>query len=526
MNRDQQNKFDEQIRQELDSLQPDYLPQSWDKLSDRLSETPDPAQAADDERVRDALNSVTPVYETSSWEALSNKIDKRNNAGADEIIIDRLDRLAAPTYRAGSWALLAARLELISQRRSCLTALKITEFSLLLSALLLFWNFFPYGGFNSETSETIIAENAFPLPLLPTTGTANVVNPTTDFSITPNPLSVERGYSSQESSAIVANTSRVNLSATTSSNSERVLASLPTISSFVSLPVGELAPGINLENEIASIEGIEFTPYLPKTIPQPALNLLRNNKKEGIHSLRIFVSPWDFNRVVTPAFSVSDKEIERDVRLSHGFSAGVLFDHDHDKNGHSYGVIYGRRSYVPTVFANVEGNAQTTVPSPLQPRDTNYSRIIFHTVSLPFNYQRALYDNGRWRLTATAGLEANVVLSSKFYKSPNFDENINNYLRNSSPIGVARSAKNPLSKEDLTNPEEGLLQGGSALRNSSLYFTAGFSLERKLSEFSSVFIAPQFSRALYYRRDTGLGPFDDRIHPNSIRFGARYRLGQ
>lgn len=545
MNRDQQHKFDEQIRKELSDLQPDYAPQSWDKLSELLSDPPaEPAQAAADEQLRTSLNDLTPAYRPESWELLNAKIDQRNNAAADGIIVDRLDRTAAPAYRAGSWALLAARLELIAQRRSCLTALKITEFSLLLSALLLFWNFFPTGGFYAPVQPAILAENTFgPLnqqqsdqassaaEFSQLTNPALATKQQINVSTSANTTATTGRLANQETQLTLRNQSTYELELSPrneqSKRTVKVIQPLAMNSSPLVESTQHLALTVNTEKATPPLAGVEFTPESRKNIAWPAVMWPGKAKREAQQSVRVFVSPWDFNRVVTPAFAVREKQIERDVRLSYGLSAGVLLENDLGKNGHSYGLVYGRRSYVPTVFANVEGRSEDVRPSPLQPRDTNYSRIIFHTVGVPLNYQRELFGNGRWRLTASVGLEANVVLSSKFYKSPNFDENINNYLRSTSPIAVARSGEfNTLSKEDLTDPEKGLLQGGSALRNSSLYFSVGFSLERQLSESTSVFFAPQFSRALYYRRDTGLGPFDDRIHPNAVRFGARYRLGE
>lgn len=514
MNRDHEH-IDDAVRRSLESWQPDYRPDSWKQLEEKLDKIAGPTAADDD--IRAALNEgIAPASAAAGWEQLAARLDAEEG---DAQVSRQLERAPVPAYRPSSWARLAARLELIAQRRSCVVAYKITEMSLLLSALLLFWNYFPF----APSTQT-----GAPFPIPATTLIADAGEILTDgqaksTTVSTQPATTTTGSPNENVSpslvaALPASTFVTEIStgeedfkvSTVDASTARIGTELLSSDILPASQASDLLPALSF-----SVNGL-----VPD--PRPALRLAPKEKEKGATYLRAYVSPWDLNQVVTPAFALGAKEIDRDSRISYGTSAGIMLDVEHGKNGHSYGISYSRRSYIPTALAEVEAGGTRPSSNPLAPRDTNFSRITFHTVSLPFSYQRNLVNTGRWRIRAGIGVEASMVMFAKFYKSPNFNENIANYFTNTRR--ARSSGVRLLSARDLTHPEEGLLQGGSALQNSSFSLTFDLTIERQLTNRFGLYLAPRFTRALYYNRESGLGPLDDRIHQNAFQFGARWRL--
>lgn len=530
MNRDQEKQFDEQIRQRMTEWQSAASPKGWEKLASELEQGEHPFDKAIREKIEVLPASALPSAQ--NWDALAQKIDQQDS---DRIYHQKLRQVAVPTYQQGGWVRLAARLELIAQRRSAILAYKITEYALLLSALLIFWQYHP------------TAPTATPLPLAQSVATTQrqvVLNEAIDvaaltFNQQESPTTGQE--SRQNSSETPPQLNLAHVTTPLPPNSTALLSSLGSTAERMAQRMGE-----QLKNQAASLpvnDQAAFTALTTEVVDPLATHSLQQLKQSqrplaapistlaksptsGQHFLRLFISPSDINQIVTPAFLVGERKIDRDVRFSSGRSAGLLLDVFHGKHGHSYGLIYSRRSYLPTVFADAESARNFPRPSPLARVDTNYSRIIFQTVSLPFNYQRTLTQSGKWKLRANAGVELNLVLKAKFYKSPNFDNNITDFIRNAGGgNSLARSSDlRELKASDLIHPEKGLMQGGSALLNTSFYVGGGLTLERETGLRSSLFISPQFTRAVYYRRQAGLGPFGDRIHHNSLQVGMRWRL--
>lgn len=524
MNRDQKEQFDEQIRQKLSSWQPSQSPSGWEALASSLDR-----QAPDfDEQLRQKLDSHPADKPTpKGWEQLAQRIDQQ---ASDQLLQQKLRQASPPPYQASGWNRLAARLELIAQRRSAIIAYKITDLSLLLSAILLFWQFFPLAPEKTPEAFPFAAAKQAKHPHSATDiASATAVAPPppgpSELQATPAPATNRPGVQSPTPPASSLESWAMDVHA----DSLALAGAVPPLRSqdFTPQPLpSRKAYRANLSASAAlPTLATASIPERPKR-PQPALLLAEKFRIPGQHYLRFFISPWDINQIVTPAFRLGEKEIARDVRFSSGRSAGLMVDVEHGQHGHSYGFVYSRRSYLPTVLADAESANFLPRPSPLAPVDTNLSRITFHTISLPFQYQQQLFEKNGWQLRANVGVEANFVLKAKFYKSPDFDSNIRNYLRQTGNQGIARSSddRRELLAADLIHPEAGLLQGGSALLNSSFYVAAGFTLERELGSSTSLFVSPQITRAIYYRRQAGLGPFGDRIHHNALQMGIRWRL--
>lgn len=132
MNRDQEKQFDKQLRQKLSDWQPDDPPSGWDRLARDLVGT----TAVFDDQLRQKLgDTAAPSPAPKGWEQLAQRLDQQ---ASDQLLHQKLRQASPPPYQTSGWNRLAARLELIAQRRSAIVAYKITELSLLLSAMLLF----------------------------------------------------------------------------------------------------------------------------------------------------------------------------------------------------------------------------------------------------------------------------------------------------------------------------------------------------------------------------------------------------
>jgi hypothetical protein len=502
-------RFDDTLRNAL-AKSPLSTAADWDALQDRMN-----AEVSGDVQVAEALTSLSPAVVPGSWERLRDRMDAEAAVAMDKTVAENLSRDLAGSV--SGWAALAARLELIAHRRGMIAAWKITEFSLLLSALLLFTRFVALPNNGTEI-------NAFPFPadlsvalaesepLTPSTATmaeAAAVLPTLSAPQEIGPLAVGRAP--------------VEVTAA-------VLPVLPTerLSVAVREPVVEPAPTTRSAPPGTEVlETVEVTLENPTGVPSPALQLAPF--KPGVpvrYALNAFVSPFDFNQVITPASSIRDFDVSGDIRLTAGYSAGLLVDISQGKNGLQTGLIYSRRSYIPTALKwYLEEDYPVIEPI------RGYSRFVFDAITIPLNYRRTLTENERWRFSGRLGMSMSIIAASSFNTpegQERFVESFNSFADQDLPEGTGRSLLEGvgISSRRLTNPEPGWLQGGSILANSSFYLNGGVTVERLINERFSLYVSPSIGRVVYLRDSDGIGPYRDRIHTGSIRLGSRFVLSK
>jgi hypothetical protein len=513
-------RTDALLREKLSEGSAISVPLGWEQLADRLDAEGSLPERESDEILRDKLTTLDAGLEPQGWAALASRMD---NAESDEIFHYRLDR-HAPTPLLSGWALLAAKLELIAGRRAAIYSYKFSELCLVVVALLLFWHLQPSSGTSAPAPAAI----------------ANLIDESTTVDSAQKVAKQDFEEASQV--AVLSQTAGV---VTTTDNEEMnrspeamiarpSTVAVETIASIYPDPLSMSEAKINFTTGVyGTAELLPVHPFEPLSYPRLEMGLPIQLKNPAAREpaeiyLRAFISPWDFNQIVTPRQAVNDIILDEDIRISYGSSAGVLIENAHRKHLFQFGLIYSNRSYIPTVLKEVED-----VPLPtgnVEVRDTNYSRIRFQTISLPAVYQRELLRNDKWRIAASVGVSLNLNILATFRKSPTFDQDVLDWTRQSpTPEFGLRGNSNSdlprLSAIDLVYPEQGLFQGGSLLANSGLSASLGFSIERNISERFSLYLAPRFSRAIYYRKNTGLEPFNDRIHNNSIQLGTRMFLG-
>ncbi|MEM1358751.1 MAG: hypothetical protein AAGF89_11145 [Bacteroidota bacterium] len=490
----------------------------WEALERKL----DPLASAD-AAVASALEGLQPS-EIKGWDALEKKLDEDTAAAVDAVVVDRLARNAAGV--SSGWAALAARLELIGQRRGMIAAGKIMEFSLLLSLLLLFVRF----GTVPPTAEPMapIAKQE-PIAVASSAPIFAALLPTPAAQ----PLATAKVEPLTEATSPVDNT--VLPAQSPSSERRKDLASPQALAPIVSeRETAEIAtPAVVRAAEkeltaIVSIPGDNGKVERSTILPHPALSLPALTKEVPMrYHANFFVSPFDVNQVITPATQIGDFDISGDSRITQGFSAGALFDISQGKNALQIGAIYSRRSYIPTALKWYQ-QEEYPIIEPVK----GYSRFRFETISFPVSFKRTIVDAPRWKIGLRVGMTMSVIAKSDFI-IPSQDqqdlvEALNGRLdrlnqAQSGAGGAGRSAS-PSKSRKLTNPEPGWFEGGSMLENASFYLGGGITFERVISPRWSIYASPSFSRAVFLNPEEGLGPYNDRIHLGSLRFGGRYLL--
>ncbi|MFK8164350.1 MAG: hypothetical protein AB8H12_18035 [Lewinella sp.] len=481
----------------------------WQALERKL----DPINLVD-ASLAEKLNSLQPTATSAGWAALEAQLDQDNEEAVDTIVVDGLARSGAGS--TSGWAALAARLELIGWRRGYVSAWKITEASLLLSMLLLVVRFGPL----TEQPVLPIAqvENGFPLPMNidreVSTNEVETSSPLVSTNITP-----------------LATTSRT--SKTVKKNQVRkdfplVLPTALLIKDTESVEVGIASNHLASDEKIpATIPSLQIK-QLRKNIylPSPVLNLPQVDNSEPVqYYVNTFVSPFDANRVITPATSIGEFDISGDRRFTYGSSVGLLIDISQGKNGLQVGAIYSRRSYIPTALKWYLQDEYTAF-EPIK----GYQRFNFENITFDFNYKRTLLTTPNWRVSGRLGMSLSVIARSSFDGKDEVVAGFNEFEERvgSLPNGQ-RSESRPADfsgKRKLQNPPSGWLEGGSILANSSFYLNGGIVVERLMTPRWSIYFSPSISRVIYLKEDQGIGPYNDRIHLNNLRFGSRYLFGR
>ncbi|MEM8583221.1 MAG: hypothetical protein AAGF87_03070 [Bacteroidota bacterium] len=525
MHNSQEEKFDELLRESLAKAADQHTPIGWEQLSSRLSDVP----ASFDDQVREKLDEVGKDLPVSGWDQLAQRIDKERTATADKHVKAQLVKTSAHSETSG-WAALAARLELIAHRRQSLAAFKITELSLVLSLLLLFWRF-----------------GVLPQP-----------NQDTRASIDPLEEPQQTTYAQSDQEVQTAFPQHHAISEDGTSAGLQALAEVANAQPSLALPLTEPASSPDIE---ASNQTQVHNPLSGREIPELANQLkigqidLADNRgasqalpgqifpvpnamslaslgvaglqipkeDKGIHTyLRLFYSPVDLNQVITPQNEFLDRIIEADDRFTFGQSGGVLVDIASKHFSLHTGLIYGLRSYIPTLL---KLDDRDEFPLVIAPNRSGYSRLTFHTASIPLTINGTLLDNDKWRITLGGGVGLTMVLKSSFVKLDGADEVLNDLLNTQLVPQGRGSIQERVDAKEYFNPEPGWFQGGSIFSNANFYLTGTASFERKLGDRFSVFASPTISRYLHFVQKGGLGPNYDRIHNHAVYFGTRIRLG-
>ena len=552
---------DLQLRAKLSSLAPPAAPAGWKDLERRL----DPHAAADS-RLAERLNDLQPATPPAAWAAFEAARDARTGEAVDAVVLEKIAAdVAGPS---SGWSALAARLELIRERRHRVVAGFITEIALLASLLLLFLRFgpapaapaFPLAEASTVPTGIETADHSSPgsftISPAPATAPPATVFPTAaSNTATPPDAASSVAVSTPEfpsAPTTVRNTPTVTaviaqLASTTPASSDRgsvaddtaptrlsLAVATPTIPepTAVTNPAAPASTEDRTTDELATaLTPVSFDPRLPSPplrLP-PAVRDPAEKQRPAVY-LSVFASPLDVNQVVTPEQAILDLDVIADNRLVRGESFGALLEFEQGKSAVHLGMTMNRMSYIPTAL---KWFAQDDFPL-VEPVE-GYSRFLYEHVNFPFAYSHVLAENDRWRWSASVNVQASIVTKSAFFV-PDGDQqaiidDINNRALREAQLAaqagyLENNSRSPesLNPRMLTNPPAGWWEGGEFFENATFHAGGGMRLERILSRRTSVFFAPSFSRAIYFGVEGGVGPYRDRIHLMQLRFGGRFKL--
>lgn len=490
---------DEVWRQALVTLQPTSGVQGWQALSRKIDEP-----AAMDAQLAHQLDSLRPLPPSGSWDKLSERIDHALGAEVDTVVTRRLNQETAGPV--SGWATLAARLELVSMRRQLVGAAKITEVTILMSIVLLLLRFGP-----EAQSDTALALKAG-FPVGPSPVLVNTLPPAPEvYSETVETIpakTVSLDLEQLPNNAVVANSTPLPDSGDIDGETAAVEdTTRATENDSQFLPIQRLAASAE-----ARVVGPTPDPRLP-LIELPAASIRPE------YRLNVFIAPWEINQVVTPQGAVNEIDVVRRKRYSFSSAVGGLLDISTGSNSFRTGVILSRYGYEPTELLQTHCLVEGNCPE-------GYERFVYRTLRLPLSYERTLRDRDQWRLATSIGLVTNIITHSEFAWNGEAREAVAYSLlqqRNNSR-SITRSST--INRNQLLNPEPGWLQGGGFLNNASFYLSGGFTVERAISPRFSLYVSPEYSRAIFLRNNRGVGPYNDRIHQASMRVGSRFLLGK
>lgn len=490
---------DLQIRQALTALEARRPASGWAELESKL----DPRATAD-ARLAGKLNGLTPVPPPGDWQTLSNKLD----AGiADEVDAIVSGQLTQENNRTSGWAALAARLELISQRRHLIGSWKVTEVCLLASLMLLLLRFGPPPGPEQDAGNqpaAVVAQRLQTETAVPSAVAQEKETPVSSVS----PATTTVRTSPAVPQAAVDNADRS--------------ASMMAISA---LPVPRYrVEGMTLTERrrpvlVSAMEAPAYIAEWAATLPSPALELPAIDKSTPVrYYLNAFVSPAEANEVITPSSGVRHRDLGVRGRhaYSHSMSAGLLLDVSKGRDGLQVGAIYTRHAYTPAELLSRDCFTSGECPD-------GFTRFEYHSLSFPFAYERSLLQRNDWRIGMRAGMSMSIITRSDYEEPENATVTIEDALNNARSPGLPPPTF--ISVNDLVNPEPGWFEGGSLYNNASFYLTGGFTVERYLSARSSLYLSPFYGRVIYLRNGQGVGPYNDRINRMGVRVGTRYLLG-
>ncbi|MCX8210060.1 MAG: hypothetical protein OTI34_03375 [Lewinella sp.] len=514
---------DAHLRHTLTGLAATEAATGWQVLESKLDQ-----RTLMDAQLANQLNQLKPTVAVGSWGVLAARLDGETNAAVDVIVSDGLAR-TTPVVSSG-WAALAARLELIGWRRSTVAAWKVTEGSLLLSLLLLFFRFGPE--VPHVLGPVVDLHDGFPVP---TAAAASQMESET--------ITVLENVTDGVSTIGVANEPMLRSGRL---SAPKISMALPTLGTYIQQPnmaraqVQETVSGsmdFNKPYLPESVAVLEIRPLKNKVyVPSLMFNIVEvDNPAPVYYYANGFISPLDVNQVVTPGHSAGEYDISSERRYTTGFTAGGLLDINKGRNTLQIGIVYSRRAYLP---ASLKWRYQDyyTLSNPVE----GYSKFVYHAIEFPFSYKFTLSENDRWRVSARAGMSLSVIAKPEIKDQEevvanfeDFEDQIaadgfslnNNFVPNGRPQGASLPQSDFSSERELKDTPKGWLEGGSILANSSFYLGGGVTVERIINSRWSIYLSPSIGRVIYLRDDDGIGPYRDRINLGSLRMGSRYRFG-
>lgn len=568
--KDKPNKLDGIIREKMNDLGGSYRPETWDWLNERLDAeagTVDPL----DEVVRDKLAQMAAPYRPETWDWMNERLEAMDDgtpAGAemqpmDEAIYESMHRLEKP-YDPNHWPLLLKKLEGNAYVGERIIRYKAMELSLLVLLLITFIRL----PFTSENTPRVpaqefqqhrpqaanesginqdrpLAEAAIPKVDGSHTGTlkqtaADITTNLSDPSVENNIGLAGAGPGSDLSSIdIPAESGQPATFATTGrSNSfslDRIdLSKLPSAKRTipvpreklpfavtqrrVNLPVNALVSGSKSNNFLGVMA------YLPTSPVNPTC--LTCKEQMGGEALEVKHATFfrigmqggpDYNRVITPSTTIRGENYQAD-RYSLGYSGGLTLGLEKGRWEIETGLIYSNKRYYALPVLVLDGSVEDGFFG------DGTKQFDLDVFQVPLNFRYNFIRKNRWRIYAMAGMSLHVTTQSNYYLAEANGFTTEDFRPQPTRPGQENNGRNaPSIRSEFDNFTKGWLEGGAFSKNSFLTGNAGVGIERFITDYWSIYAQPTYAHSLIYL-NSGLGPYYDRIHTNSLIFGVKVRL--
>jgi hypothetical protein len=505
MGMEKNNKLDRIIREKLENFRPEFDPESWELMEQRL----------------DSEGTGTP--ETKDTEI-------------DEVVFERLHQLKVD-YNPASWHLMASRLneEFGLVRR--LYQYKAMEAALMLLLLLTLFQYLP----PSDSSLPLTPRPSTEQPLQEKAGdTAQPelegkpgtrVQALEEQTPPGRPSAQERfdtGISEKDrlSSAISQREIHGDEFLPGSYGQFGLIRPLPMRSMGLSpsSSANPLFSSIKEHSTIFAAVAPQHLEYLAPIDPLDPQGLIASSvqpldagiispRKKGNLYFGMFGSS-DYNRIITPPTIVERDTVSAD-RYALGYGGGFSVGYERGRWELQTGVIYTAKRYDALPILYVEGNFNDGYYG------EGFKTVELNMLNIPLNLRYNFYKKNRLRLYALTGISLQVAVQSNYYIATQ-DAFRNNLLFAPAPAPSGGTAERPEAIEQ-KKIADGWFEGGTFEENSTITGNVGIGVERFMTTRWSLFAQPTYFHSLHYMR-SGYGPYYDEINTFSLFMGLRIKL--
>ena len=535
-------RFDDIIRKKLESLQSDYIPETWDTLESRMSADTSLTNDQFDSLIKNKMSDLNSEFDPSSWDDLAAKMELENLKNDlvedqfDKTIQTKLESFSVP-LTDDSWNVLKEKMEQAAYLRTKVYIAKATEVFILFLLLFTIFRLLPEKlNKNVEPIDSIASTDIINAEKEVTE--ASVVHP--DLNITndiaekdrqDNELSVQSNSTQQllSISEGLSENSEINLSATSGSLNETrlVLTSLDFLQN-----IGSLVESTTIETQlnqlqhkvldgIQSTEGIRASDRVESSVIMAALETQQGTGLVADFDdlSRIVISqPEDHKRtkVWLNGFVSGDAmlintpydpvyQLPAFNKAAAGFSGGASISVQKGSIELDAGFSYASKGYQPQIIRELNGTLEANYV------ERSLTNIIFDMAQANFSVKHHFLKNKKLQLYALAGSTFNLITYSEY----SFEEKRRG--GNGTPLLT------PVQNQLLDNKkfEKGALEGGSIISNGYFTLNAGFGLQHNLSPTTALYFQPMYQRHIL---DGGIGPNNDRIHNLTFQLGAKFRI--
>lgn len=534
--------MEEQIRQQLENLEADFDPTTWDRLANRMDFE---AQEAVDGLFKDRLGTMeAPMMTGGSWEAMEQLIEAdeamemiEGETEIDQLAYNSLNNLRVP-FSEQHWALMAKRLEEEFSLRHLLYRYKVAEMALMALLLLSIIRFAPlvedWMDYSPDTSHNPTHEPKSPLsaPETTTRPIAATINSEASETRQNNPIKLSAnsltGTSNERFHSVLNEGRELNTSTNDywrgqylsilpqkefkSVEATKSDGTIPPIQAFDSkqnklLAISKKRAALHAPVVLPPIASLndDYSWELPKVESSPI-------RKQNQLRFSIFTTT-DFNYVTSPPNEVrvfgEPVKTESNTTMASGYGGGVTVSWKRNRWEYQTGGIYSFKRYIPNTPIFIFDTPNFFIKE-------DFNGIQLDIFQVPVNVLYHFKNQGKWRFYASAGA------SSYFITSTIYEIDHQKQALHTIPPGQG-SPDDTKSIKDSGGYRfpPGLLDGGILQDNFYMTANIGLGVERYLSPKWTVFFQPNYQ---HFFMSEGIGDNRDKIYTTSFYLGTKFNL--